>query len=54
MDLVYQFRCNGSDGYLAWVDRVLQVRETANTTLEGSNYEFKVCTTATELQSFPS
>jgi hypothetical protein len=40
MDLVSQFRCNGSDGYLAWVDRVLQVRETANTTLEGSNYEF--------------
>jgi DUF2075 family protein/SOS-response transcriptional repressor LexA len=50
MDLVSQFRCNGSDGYLAWVDRVLQVRETANTTLEGSNYEFKVCTTATELK----
>jgi DUF2075 family protein/SOS-response transcriptional repressor LexA len=50
MDLVSQFRCNGSDGYLAWVDRVLQVRETANTTLEGSNYEFKVCATATELK----
>ena len=50
MDLVSQFRCNGSDGYLAWVDRVLQIRETANTTLEGSNYEFKVCTTATELK----
>jgi DUF2075 family protein/SOS-response transcriptional repressor LexA len=50
MDLVSQFRCNGSDGYLAWVDRVLQVRETANTTLEGSNYEFKVCTTANELK----
>ena len=51
MDLVSQFRCNGSDGYLAWVDRVLQVRETANTTLEGSNYEFKVCTSATELKA---
>jgi len=50
MDLVSQFRCNGSDGYLAWVDRVLQVRETANTTLEGANYEFKVCDTATELK----
>lgn len=50
MDLVSQFRCNGSDGYLAWVDRVLQIRETANTTLEGSNYEFKVCTTANELK----
>ena len=51
MDLVSQFRCNGSDGYLAWVDRILQVRETANTTLEGSNYEFTVCTTATELKA---
>jgi DUF2075 family protein len=50
MDLVSQFRCNGSDGYLAWVDRVLQVRETANTTLEGSNYEFKVCSNANELK----
>lgn len=50
MDLVSQFRCNGSDGYLAWVDRLLQIRETANTTLEGSNYEFKVCTTANELK----
>jgi DUF2075 family protein len=50
MDLVSQFRCNGSDGYLAWIDRVLQVRETANTTLEGANYEFKVCEYATELK----
>jgi hypothetical protein len=38
-----QFRCNGSDGYLAWRERVLEVRETANTRLEGANYEFKVC-----------
>jgi hypothetical protein len=50
MDLESQFRCNGSDGYLAWIDRVLQVRETANTTLEGANYQFKVCETATELK----
>ena len=50
MDLESQFRCNGSDGYLAWLDRVLQVRETANTTLKGANYEFKVCESATELK----
>jgi len=30
MDLESQFRCNGSDGYLASLDRVLQVRETAS------------------------
>jgi DUF2075 family protein len=50
MDLESQFRCNGSDGYLAWIDRVLQIRETANITLEGANYEFKVCESATELK----
>ncbi|MDF2865339.1 MAG: hypothetical protein K0R72_148 [Clostridia bacterium] len=25
-----QFRCNGSNGYLAWIDDVLQIRNTAN------------------------
>lgn len=37
-----QFRCNGSDGYLSWVDSMLQIEETANETLEGINYDFKV------------
>lgn len=37
-----QFRCNGSDGYLSWLDNVLQVRETANETLEGIDYDFQV------------
>ena len=37
-----QFRCNGSDGYLAWVDDVLEIHGTANPTLEGIDYEFKV------------
>ena len=42
MRLQSQFRCNGSDGYLAWIDNALQLHETANTTLEGIDYEFKV------------
>lgn len=50
MELESQFRCNGSDGYLAWIDRILQVRETANSTLEGASYEFRVCASATELK----
>jgi len=37
-----QFRCNGSDGYLAWLDHTLQIRETANQTLEGIDYDFRV------------
>lgn len=30
LELESQFRCNGSDGYIAWIDDVLQIRETAN------------------------
>lgn len=36
-----QFRCNGSDGYLAWLDRLLEIRETANYDLE-LDYDFQV------------
>jgi uncharacterized protein len=42
MELASQFRCNGSDGYLSWLDNVLQIRETANSNLEGIDYDFKV------------
>lgn len=41
-ELVSQFRCNGSNGYLAWLDDVLQIRETANYDLEGIDFDFKV------------
>jgi DUF2075 family protein len=37
-----QFRCSGSDGYLAWLDDTLSIRSTANPTLETQEYEFKV------------
>ena len=50
LNLGSQFRCNCSDGFLAWVDQVLQVRETANTTLDGANCEFKVCASAKEMR----
>jgi len=42
LELNSQFRCNGSDGYLAWLDHILQIRETANNTLNAREYEFKV------------
>lgn len=42
MQLASQFRCAGSDGYLAWVDHVLDIRETANATLEGIPVDFQV------------
>jgi DUF2075 family protein len=41
-ELTSQFRCNGSDGYLAWIDNTLEIRETANYTLDGIDYDFRV------------
>lgn len=41
-ELSSQFRCNGSDGYLAWVDDALEIRSTANWSLEGVDYDFQV------------
>lgn len=40
-----QFRCSGSDGYLAWLDDILAIRPTANPLLDTSEYEFKVFNT---------
>ena len=42
MQLLSQFRCGGSDGYLAWVDHTLQIRETANPFLEDDGYDFRI------------
>lgn len=42
LKLESQFRCNGSDGYLSWLDNSLQIKETANNTLEGIQYDFKI------------
>lgn len=40
MELDSQFRCSGSDGYLSWLDNVLQIRETANMEFDGEGFEF--------------
>jgi uncharacterized protein len=50
LELSSQFRCNGSDGYLAWVDDVLQIRETANQHLDGLEYDFRVFSDPNELR----
>lgn len=42
LKLESQFRCNGSDGYLAWLDNALQVGRTANELLDPRDYDFKV------------
>lgn len=40
--LTSQFRCAGSDGYLAWVDHTLQIRTTANPSLADIPFDFQV------------
>jgi len=51
LDLKSQFRCNGSDVYLAWLDNILQVRETAQSDLDDLNYDIRVCDSPEELRS---
>lgn len=50
MELSSQFRCGGSDGYIAWLDHTLQKRPTANETLAGINYDFRVFDSPEELR----
>jgi DUF2075 family protein len=52
MELTSQFRCNGSDGYLAWIDNLLEIRETANDKLDPSEFDFRVFDNPKELRDF--
>ena len=47
--LTSQFRCNGSDGYLNWLDHSLGIRETANTNIRELDYDFNVFDSAKDL-----
>lgn len=49
LTLASQFRCNGSDGYLSWLDSVLGVRETANPMLNVSDFDFRVFDSPVEM-----
>ena len=51
LELMSQFRCNGSDGYLAWLDNVLDIRETANYDLEGIDYDIRICDSPNEMRN---
>ncbi|ASY30406.1 DUF2075 domain-containing protein [Taylorella equigenitalis] len=49
-ELPTQFRCNGSDGYLSWLDDLLQIKKTANPLFEADyNYDFDVVDSPSEL-----
>lgn len=49
LDLASQFRCNGSDGFLAWLDNTLQIRETANEVFDTEDYDFRILSSPAEL-----
>ncbi len=49
-ELKSQFRCNGSNGYLSWLDRTLEINDTANFDFKGFNYDFRVLDDPNELR----
>jgi DUF2075 family protein/nucleoside-triphosphatase THEP1 len=51
LELESQFRCNGSDGYLAWLDNILGIRDTANLFINEVNYHFEVVDNPNELRN---
>ena len=50
MELVSQFRCNGSDGYLAWLDDVLEIRSTANFDMKDIDYDIRIVDSPNEVR----
>lgn len=48
-DLVSQFRCNGSDGYLSFLSSLLEMSQTPNVAL-GLDYDFKVFSDPNEMR----
>ncbi len=50
LKLESQFRCAGSDGYLAWLDQVLGIRDTANPVLDAEEFDFRVLASPTEVR----
>ena len=49
--LVSQFRCNGSDAYIQFIDNMLQRREeTVNVSLSELNYDFRIFDDASEMR----
>lgn len=50
-ELHSQFRCNGSDGYLAWIRNMLQLEETANFNFKDISFDFRVIDDPNELRA---
>ena len=52
LKLSSQFRCSGSNSYIAWLDNTLQIEETANLDFDEVGHEFKVFDSPSELYKF--
>ncbi len=50
MELMSQFRCNGSDGYLAWLDHTLEIHDTANFDMKDINYDIRILDSPMEMR----
>ena len=50
MKLESQFRCNGSDGYISWLDDVLEIGNTANFDGFEFDYDFRIVDNPNELR----
>lgn len=50
LKLESQFRCNGSDGFLSWLDNTLQIKETANIKLSSDEFDFRIFTDLNKLK----
>ena len=50
MELLSQFRCNGSDGYLAWLDHTLEIHDTANFDMKDINYDIRILDSPMEMR----
>jgi len=51
LELASQFRCAGSDGYIAWLDNFLGIRETANADFDRDSFDFRIVDSPVELHN---
>lgn len=50
LELHSQFRCGGSDGYLSWLDHVLDIKETADYEPDDIDYDIRVLDSPNEVR----
>ena len=54
LELSSQFRCNGSDSYLAWLDNTLQIRDTVNDVMSSDEFDVRVLDSPSHLRDLIS